>query len=552
MLLFCRIFILLISLFFSIEYASAANENFNKLKEEILSYFPIVSGKVKGIEGNILLLDKGSKEGLKIGQRVILFEETVPLIHPVTKQVIGKSEKIIGSGEIIKVENNSAQAIILDSDLKLKDVQINFKIPKTKIKVLYAQSNTEWAVGEAYYRDLKETQRFEIIDAPVNVTDKEILFKDNKGADVLLLLTPSKNNENLKLSQELYWIKDKKLFSKTDIELSNIAISELRKKYASLIVPEGHTLLSFRLSRSINRISTGNFDGVSTGQILLASDSELSLYIIDVDLKLKSNYIIPLGGDILWFDTGDIDRDGKDEIIITLKKDNRVFSSIIKWQESEFKEVSRLDDVFLRIYEGKPIAQAFSQSSGFEGEVFYIKPLARGYEKLETLKLPLKANIYDFYVLGNSIFKWEEGGFLAVYNEKGIPMWRSNEPLGLGLQYEKQTGIAMLSLGKWQVQSRIKPLSNGVIVIEKKPLLGFVNLSTFGYRSSKLQLLQWTGVGIEQNDITEEMSGEILDYAVSSDKMFVLVKPPFGFNPKRLLQGENPFEILLHILSFKY
>lgn len=546
--------LILVSLcfFFSFGISSASNEYFQRLKEDILSYFPVISGNVKKSEGDFLILDKGLKDGIKKGQRVILFEETVPLIHPVTKQIIGKSEKIVGSAEIINVDNDFSNAIILEGNLKGKDNQILFKIPKSKINILYAQTNTEWAIGEAYYRNLKETQRFEIIDAPVSVDNKEQLFKDNKGAEVLLFLTPSRQNENLKLSQELYWIKDKKLFSKTEIELLPTVISELRKKYASLIVPEGHTLLSFRLSRSINRISSGNFDGISPNQILIASDSEISLYIIDVDLKLKSNYLIPLSGDILWFDTGDIDKDGKEEIIITLKKDNRIISSIIKWQEGDFKEISRFDDIFLRIYEGKLIAQAFSQSSGFEGEIFYIKPLIKGYEKLEVLKLPVKTNIYDFYVLGNSIFKWEEGGFLGVYNEKGILLWRSTETLGLGLQYEKQTGISMLSLGKWQVQNRIKPLSNGVIVIEKKPLLGFVNLSTFGYRSSKLQLLQWTGIGVEQTDLTEEMSGEILDYSVSADKLFVLVKPPFGINPKRILQGESPFETFLHILSLKY
>lgn len=539
-------------LFFSIGVSSASSEYFQRLREDILSFFPVVSGKVKKVEGNFLILDKGLKDGLKKGQRVTLFEETVPLIHPVTRQIIGKSEKIVGFAEVISVHNDFSNAVILEGGLKAEGSQILFKIPKSKIKILYAQTNTEWAVGEAYYRNLKETQRFEIIDAPVSVDDKEQLFKDNKEAEVLLFLTSSRQNENLKISQELYWIKDKKLFSKTEIELLPTAISELRKKYATLIVPEGHTLLSFRLSRSINRISYGNFDGISPNQILIASDSEISLYIIDVDLKLKSNFLIPLSGDIIWFDTGDIDNDGKDEIVITLKRDNRVTSSIIKWQEGDFKEISRFDDIFLRIYEGKLIAQAFSQFSGFEGEIFHIKPLAKGYERLDVFKLPVKANIYDFYVIGNSIFKWEEGGFLGVYNEKGIPIWRSTESLGLGLQYEKQTGISMLSLGKWEVHSRIKPLSNGVIVIEKKPLLGFVNLSTFGYRSSKLQLLQWTGIGVEQTDLTEEMSGEILDYSVSADKLFVLVKPPFGINPKRILQGESPFETLLHILSLKY
>lgn len=543
------LFFLLICLFIE---ADASVSPFQNLKNDILSYFPTIDGKVLRQENNELIINKGSKDGIKKGQRITLFEETVPLLHPVTKQVIGKSEKIIGSAEIISVESSSAKAFLLEGDIKIKDNQILFKIPKSKIKVLYAQTTTEWAVGEGYYRELRETQRFELIDAPVNIENKESLFKDNKGADILLYLTPLKINGNLKLSQELYWIKDRKLLSKSETELNNIALSELRKKYASLIVPEGHTLLSYRLSRSINRISTGNFDGVSTNQILIASDSEISLYTIDVDLKLKSNYVIPLSGDILWFDTGDIDRDGKDEIVLTIKRENRVNSLIVKWTDGEFREFSRFDDLFLRIYEGRLLAQAFSQSSGFEGEIFIIKPLPSRYEKLEVFKLPLRTNIYDFYAIGSSIFKWENDGSLVVYNEKGVPLWRSAEPMGYGLQYEKQTGIAMLSLGKWQVHSRMKSLSNGVIVIEKKPLLGFVNLSTFGYRSSKLQLLQWTGIGIEQTDITEEMSGEILDYAVSSDKLFVLVKPPFGFNPRRILQGESPFETNLHILSLKY
>ena len=532
---------------------SYASEIFLPIKMEILSYFPDVKGKVTKIEKDYIIIDKGRKESIKPGQRIILFEEAVPLIHPVTKQVIGKSEKIVGTAEVLTAEENYAKALVIEKNIDFENKEsLLFKIPKSKIRILYAQGNAEWSVGEGYYRELKSTERFDITDAPINLTEPKKLLEEAKNVDLLLILDQSKQDGNLKLSQELYWVKDKKLFSRSEIEIPSVALSELRKKYASLIVPEGHTLLSYRLSRSTNRIATGNFDGISQNQILIVSDSEISLYLINIDLKLKSNYVLPISGDILWFDTGDIDRDGKDEIITTIKKDDRVISLIIKWMEDRFYEIARLNDLFLRIYNGKLIAQAYSPSFGFEGKIFYITPQKTTYQTIEFLNLPVKANIYDFYLLGDIIFKWEDDGSLAVYNSKGIPLWRSQESLGYGLQYEKQTGISVLSLGKWKVQSRIKPLSNGVIVIEKKPLLGLVNLSTFGYRSSKLQLLQWTGIGIEETTITEEMSGEILDYSVSSDKLFVLVKPPFGFNPRRLLQGESPFETILHILSFKY
>jgi hypothetical protein len=549
---FIKIFLFLLFILL-LSPKSYASEIFLPIKMEILSYFPDVKGKVTKIEKDYIIIDKGRKESIKPGQRIILFEEAVPLIHPVTKQVIGKSEKIVGTAEVLTAEENYAKALVIEKNIDFENKEsLLFKIPKSKIRILYAQGNAEWSVGEGYYRELKNTERFEITDAPITLTDPKKLLEEAKNVDLLLILDQSKQDGNLKLSQELYWVKDKKLFSRSEIDIHSVALSELRKKYASLIVPEGHTLLSYRLSRSTNRIATGNFDGISQNQILIVSDSEISLYLINIDLKLKSNYVLPISGDILWFDTGDIDRDGKDEIITTIKKDDRVISLIIKWMEDRFYEIARLNDLFLRIYNGKLIAQAYSPSFGFEGKIFYITPQKTTYQTIEFLNLPVKANIYDFYLLGDIIFKWEDDGSLAVYNSKGIPLWRSQESLGYGLQYEKQTGISVLSLGKWKVQSRIKPLSNGVIVIEKKPLLGLVNLSTFGYRSSKLQLLQWTGIGIEETTITEEMSGEILDYSVSSDKLFVLVKPPFGFNPRRLLQGESPFETILHILSFKY
>lgn len=543
---------IIIVIFIFIGSSSASTESLSNLKVELLSYFPIVNGKVIKIEQDHITLDKGIKDGLKKGQRINLYEESVPLLHPVTGQIIGKSEKNIGTAEIISTEMNIAMAKVLDSQLSSKKTgELLFKIPKSKIKALFAQGNTEWAIGEAYYRDLKSTERFELIDAPINIISKESLLKDAKNADILILLQTKKKNSNVLLSQEIYWIKDNKLLSSSSIELSPIVINELRKKYASLVVPEGHTLLSYRLSRGINRIATFNFDN-NPYQVLIASDNEISLYNLEVDLKLKSNYKIPLDGEILWLDTADIDKDGAGEVIFSLKRGGSIVSFIIKFRDGKFEEISRLNDLFLRVYDNKLIGQSFSPSTGFDGEIFHVIPFKAFYQKGEPLKMPIKANLYDFYILGDMFFKWEDEGFLVVYDKKGIPIWRSQQPMGFGSQYEKMTGVSVLSLGKWNVYSRIKAIANGIIVIDKKPLIDFVNISLLGYRSSKLQLLQWTGVGIEQIDITEEISGEIIDYSISNDRLFVLVKPPFGLNPKRLLQGESPFETMLHILSFNY
>lgn len=531
--------------------SAEATDYFLELKKELLSFFPQISGKVIKIEQNILILDRGIKDGAKVGQRVLIFEETAPLLHPVTRQIIGKSEKIVGLAEVIEVQKEQSKALLIEGSINEK-IDVSFKIPKSKIKIFFAQGNTEWALGEGYYRELKLTDRFELIDAPVNVTDIDELIEKGKVADVLIFLKSLKHNDILKISQELYWIKDKKLFSTKEIEISPVALKQLRQKYATFIVPEGHTLLSFRLSRNIKRIAAGNFDGSSVNQILIVSDKEISLYKIEVDLKLLSNYLIPVSGEIIWFDTGDIDNDGKDEIVLSLKKDERIISFLIKWLSNEFYEIAKINDSFLRIYNGKLVVQKYSPSLGFEGEVFYAVASQGEIKQLAPVEIPIKANIYDFYTVGDVIFKWENDGFLSIYDKRGILLWISQEPLGFGQQFEKKTGIEMLTLGKWRIPDKTRLINNGIVFIKKNPLLGAVNISTLGYKSSRLYLLQWTGINLEPFEITEEISGEIIDYSVFSDRLFILVKPPFGVNPKRILQGENPFETILHILSFKH
>ncbi|MEN2986063.1 MAG: VCBS repeat-containing protein [Thermodesulfovibrionaceae bacterium] len=531
--------------------SAEATDYFLELKKELLSFFPQISGKVIKIEQNVLILDRGIKDGAKVGQRVLIFEETAPLLHPVTRQIIGKSEKIVGLAEVIEVQKEQSKALLIEGSINEK-IDVSFKIPKSKIKIFFAQGNTEWALGEGYYRELKLTDRFELIDAPVNVTDIDELIEKGKVAEVLIFLKSLKHNDVLKISQELYWIKDKKLFSTKEIEISPVALKQLRQKYATFIVPEGHTLLSFRLSRNIKRIAAGNFDGSSVNQILIVSDKEISLYKIEVDLKLLSNYLIPVSGEIIWFDTGDIDNDGKDEIVLSLKKDERIISFLIKWLSNEFYEIAKINDSFLRIYNGKLVVQKYSPSLGFEGEVFYAVASQGEIKQLAPVEIPIKANIYDFYTVGDVIFKWENDGFLSIYDKRGILLWISQEPLGFGQQFEKKTGIEMLTLGKWRIPDKTRLINNGIVFIKKNPLLGAVNISTLGYKSSRLYLLQWTGINLEPFEITEEISGEIIDYSVFSDRLFILVKPPFGVNPKRILQGESPFETILHILSFKH
>ncbi|MCI0513766.1 hypothetical protein L0128_11175 [candidate division KSB1 bacterium] len=71
----------------------------NKIKNDL----PIVNGYVIGTEGDKLTLDLGRNQGVKKGMKCFVFREGAPIVHPVTKQVLGKSIEVLCEIQLIDV-----------------------------------------------------------------------------------------------------------------------------------------------------------------------------------------------------------------------------------------------------------------------------------------------------------------------------------------------------------------------------------------------------------------------------------------------------------------
>ena len=557
---------------------TALGSSLNSLKEEILAYFVPVTGNISSVDGQSVTIDKGTSAAVKVGMRITVFKEGAPFIHPVTKEPLGNVQAQVGTVDVISVDASSAKGTAITG--KPEDFQgAKVKIPARKIRLLFYQGNIDWYLGDAYYHSLLDSGRFELIDtALLNATPAEVIAEAKaKGAEVALILNSEEEKTNVEVAQKLYWVTDGKQFSETKTSIHVAMVKQLKFSSGVFAPREGEALLSYKMPFSARRLTVGDFDGNGNPEIVLASGDHIGVYKPDINLKLLWEFDPPGTGEILWIDTIDLKKNGRDAILITTLSNGkpvtsmtdddsfsrsrtagastRVRSYIYVLEGDKFKLIWQADDILIRKIESGIIAQSFSAGEGFEGKMYAIDYADGHFKNGAEVKLPQGVNIYDFqYVYApdgrRALFAWGDNGVLNFYNDKGIRTWVSKEDFGgFADAYKKESGNLMIEKGSWTLKDRLVAFNAEVLAPKRKAMLNFAR--SIGYSSAELRSFWWNGISVEETSFLEEIGGNILDYTVIGDRLLVLVKPYLLSNAMDLLKGHNPMGITLYIFSAK-
>jgi len=542
------------------------------LKDQLLSYFAPATGKVTNVQGMTVQLATESGTVLKPGMRLQSFQEGVAFVHPVTKEQLGRVEMPVGSIEVVSVSGNTATATILDGKPEaFRDAKV--KVPATKRKVLFYQGMMDWNLGDAYYQMLKDTDRFELFDTPLETDDLAKLTAEaqKKGAEALVVLSSEGKADEVAITQKVYWAKDGKQLFTNNTAVSVASIRELRQK-AGIIGSGGEVLLAYRLPFASRRLTAGDLEGDGNQEIVLVGGNSVRVYKPDVDLKLLWEFDIPKNDDTLWIDTIDMQGKGRDMIAITVIRTSGntagsdaivsnipfgrgVISQLYELQGNTVRPVWTGQNMFIRALGGELIAQEFDPRDGYTGPVMVMKWNGTTLVKSREIALPKDVNIYDFQILTaasgtKAIIAWDENGFVNLYNEKGIRIWVSKEDFGVTLySFKREGGSFMSERGKWTVKDRLLGRYAEVLAPKRKPLLSYAK--GLGNSATEIKSFWWNGVSLEERVFIEEMGGDIIDYALSGDRLYVIGKPLFGFDFKNLMRGESPFGSMLYVFSIK-
>ena len=115
----------------------------------------------------------------------------------------------------------------------------------------------------------------------------------------------------------------------------------------------------------VRLITAGDIDGDGKAELLMSTGSDIRLYSPGAAGDLSGLYEIKgtTKDDHIWLDVLDINRDGKDEVILTLMKDNMVVSRIYEFKNGKFSVLWE-GDVFLRRIGNELIAQEYEPGKG--------------------------------------------------------------------------------------------------------------------------------------------------------------------------------------------
>ena len=255
----------------------------------------------------------------------------------------------------------------------------------------------------------------------------------------------------------------------------------------------------------------------------------------------------------LWLETLDMNKNGRDEIIITSMKGDEVNSYIYELKDSEFVLLYQ-DKGFLRKLDNGLIGQAYSRAEGFDGAVFTIS-WDGAYKKGAAIKLPKGVNIYDFVYLddprnGRLIVAYDGDGYLNVYDGKDARIWKSKTKTGGFLTtFSKSSPSTVTDRGEWSIKDRLFLKDNRVLSVERNPLLKMVK--GLGFSSSRIKSLRWNGLSMEENVLIDNITGPVFDYDAAGDTVIIVSGPLFGIRPGSIMKGENPVKTELYIYSLK-
>jgi hypothetical protein len=554
-----------------VAFAPAADDPLTNLKDDTLQFFRPLTGKITGVEGSRALMEISPGTSLRPGMRVLVLREGEAFRHPVTKEVLGRVESISGKVEIREVQGDTVAGMVIEGSAQEGD---KVRISETKIKMAFVQSRkVDWYLGDDLYRKLKGSGRIEMVDTALETDDEAKAVEEAKklGADVALLLTAKEAGSGSLLREQLFWSSDGARFFDAEVKVDAALAKELTLGGDFAALPAGEAIFKYDLPFNARLIASGDFDGDGKQEIALGTGKDIRTFLLAVDLKplweLKTNR----EDTYLWIDTLDLDGNGKDELIVTAMRngtpvDKGSSDAMISTEVQRGDVVSYIYELsgteFTKLWEGRYflrkiganlIAQKHSNDEGYVGDVLTLVRDGNEYKTGEKVTLPTGVNIYDFtYVEGTagerSLLAYDDAGFLNLYDQRGIRVWRSiADTGGFITTFKKSTPAVYVEAKEWSVKDRLITRNREVLAVQRVPLAEFVR--GIGHKSSRVKSYWWNGFSMEDRILLNDIPGSLLDYSLVGDKMIVLASPFLGLKFENILKGESPLGMRLFVYS---
>lgn len=533
------------------------------VRDLVLSYFYPVSGSVIGFEDGLVKVRLLTDKKLKEGTRLSVLREGKPFYHPITKELVGKSEVFIGRVEI----KNYADGLYLCSIIKGSPQSGDtVRITSSRVRLVFFQDRkADWALSEVFYNSLKDSRRFDLIDAYTKTYEPKELSEIAmaRGSEVSLMFSTTSKDGVVFMNVKLLWTEDARVFAEIEepIRADLLRGFKVEDEFISIAGVRGEPWGTYELPAGA-LIAMGDVDGDGKRELIVSDGNNIRIYDYREDLRelwfIKG---IPQE-EHLSIDVLDLNQNGRAEIFVTSIKGEVTMSSyVLEYTPPHgYTRVWDKAPYFFRVIGKSLLMQAFTSSEIYSGPVYEAVWKDGHYQKGKPIKLPPWVNIYGFTVVDwqdkglPQVLAFDDNGYLNLYDSGGELIWSSKEPYGgFDISFERSTYSIVKPVEKWFVKGRLiaKRTQRGqeVIVVKKIPFMSTV--PGLGYKGAEVYSLWWDGGIMDERLIMQMVPGRITDYWLEGENLLLIARRSLTTFLAKIISGDFSRGSILYYYNFK-
>lgn len=462
------------------------------LGQGLVALFPAAEGYVVSSSGREVFVDLAEKDLMRPGMELQVYRPGQPMVHPVNKQVLGTYEQTVGFLAVSEVRDKYSRGLLRDGAVEAVAGD-RVRVSAGRLRALLHFSGKAAGIdygplAQSLIGRGEQSGRLQMIDEPkwapalaaLGVTleaalaDPELLKRlgSQVPADLLLLVRLEERDGGAAVALSVRSLR------------TGAVLEELREPWpasapppaepgsaaapaaappspaaaataataaaapppatapdpsAASLVPGEYTTRT--LVNPALYLAAGDFLGEGRLEIVLSDGHGLALYRWEESgLVWKWDDGGSPGRRVLDLQAGDLDGDGRPDLVVTTVARGFVRTEIRAWREGTFAPIGGADSLYLRVVPrpgGRPAiyAQRAGVGEAFSGRVEEYRWQNGALERLEGTALPRQVGIFGLAFPsvggeGGRVIALDRDGYLKSYTADGKMLWRSGRQYG--------------------------------------------------------------------------------------------------------------------------
>jgi hypothetical protein len=601
-----KIFSLFLLVLLSVPAAFAAEkplgvEEFTSVEElalSISSYFPKAQGVVKSVQGGVVTISLGKKDGIMPAMELTLWRDGKEIIHPVTKAVIGRAEDQVGTIEVTSVGNETSTAVMKKKLLDPREGD-KARITPRKINMAIIPLRPDYSdIVQSLVERLNEFGRINVLEpAKVDAFVKNSKAKDTAlvrelglafGLDAVVSLGIYPSEGRMMVTARIFYTDDASqldtIVAMLDLKSRKEGMEEIKPFFS----PEREQKKEERsitpaLPFTAKFFTAGDFEGNGKFEYAFSDGTRIHIYRNDPsgwrEVWTETGLDPNAGRTMVWsenttvtkmptneqinVDAADINGNGRPEIFVTAALGNTVKSYVIEYDNGAFRRIAEVPG-FLRVVNlpNRPpvlIGQTFAALTFYSGTPKQYAWSAGAYVAGADYPLPKGLGIYGWTYANvgegqTLLVVLDDENRLEVYSGAGV-VWKSADQYPVvdnyvykpvaGIQYALQKQLPPDKGDRVRIPGRVAAIDvNGdgkdEIVVVKNTGGSFLGGFLGGFTGAELDGLAWTGASLGPVWSLKDIPGPVYDFFWRKDattlRISSLVKTKGGILSKDVQQ----------------